>query len=417
MFKEQILVSINIDTSRLRGVVPSSTYLAQRSFQGGRVVYSVRVPLADLPTILPVPSPEQPDEDNRKVDAKHAREFGEYLDSKPDWVAPTLLARDNGGCKFEPANSEGNVGYLEVPWAVGTITRLSTIDGQHRVLGVHLEQKRITEAIADVDRSLLRMVSSEKITKAKEEKQALIDRLERLKNEYVGLDIYVELDNLKARQMFVDVADNAKGISAAVRARFDAYKVANRTLSDVMRHPMLKGRVDPEQDRMTPKNPNFIGAKHVADITRAVLVGPGGRIGKKVETEISDSEVIEAVKDYLDIISVAFTDLAEMTEDKIPAVAVRNKSLLGSVGMLRVLAGVFRDLREAKVSDEDITIFFKKLDKHMIAPVSENSLWRSLAETNEHFEMDAKAPIMRQQNLVALNKVITSWYKKAPAIL
>src|SRR5260370_41258274 len=138
--------------------------------------------------------------------------------------------------------------------------------------------------------------------------------MDRLTAEYVGLDIYVEPNQIKAQQMFVDVADNAKGIRGAVRARFDNYKVANRTLSDVIDPPLLKGRVDAEQDRMTMKNPNLLGAKHVADITRAVIAGAGGRISKKAEQALTDGQVIEQVKDFLDVISNAFADLAAVTE-------------------------------------------------------------------------------------------------------
>ncbi len=43
---------------------------------------------------MPVPDPNNVDKDNRKVDRLHAKHFGEYLDSKQDWVAPALLARD-----------------------------------------------------------------------------------------------------------------------------------------------------------------------------------------------------------------------------------------------------------------------------------------------------------------------------------
>ncbi|MEU6971960.1 DNA sulfur modification protein DndB [Kitasatospora aureofaciens] len=409
--------NITIDGSRLRGVQRSSVYLAHRSEQGGRVVYSIRPPLADLTVILPIPDSENPDEDNRQVNSAHARGFGQYLDGKPDWVAPPLLARDSGACIFKPVDgAEGAIGYLEVPWVIGTIQCLSTIDGQHRILGVHLEQQRISKEIAEIDRDLRRAISPDKIAKLTEKRDQLIAQLDRLSREHVGLDIYVERDNIKARQMFVDVADNAMGIKAAVRARFDGYKVANRTLSDVMRHAMLKGHVDFEQDRMTAKNPNFIGAKHVADITRAVIVGPGGRIGKRTEAEISDGAVIEAVTGFLDVISEAFADLADMTEGRIDAVAVRSNSLLGSVGMLRVLGGVYRNLTEDDVEQEEIKDFFKKLDRHMTAPVDDASVWRKTA-ASEHFEPGAKAPIMRTQNLVALTTVITSWYRKPPAAL
>jgi hypothetical protein len=421
-------MSIKVDPLRLSKPQDSSTYLAIRTFQGGRAVYATRVPLLDLPTILPVPDPGEVDKDNRKVDRLHAKQFGEYLDSKHDWVAPALLARDSGGCLFEKVDEHGAVGYLTVPWAIGGVSSLRTIDGQHRVLGVSIEKQRITNAINEVDREMARKVSPEKAAKLQAEREKLIGQMDRLKAEYVGLDIYVEPDPIKAQQMFVDVADNAKGISGAVRARFDNYKVANRTLSDVIDHPLLKGRVDAEQDRMTMKNPNLLGAKHVADITRAVIAGAGGRISKKAEQALTDGEVIEKVKDFLDVMSNAFTDLAAITEDDLEAERkadeltlaqqLRRTSLLGSVGMLRVLGGVFHQLRSGDNPAEldDITEFFKRLDPHMTAPVSETSIWRT-SDAGDDFEPNAAAPIMRTQNIVHLVSVITGWYKKAPAVL
>jgi hypothetical protein len=421
-------VSISIDQLRLSKPQDSSTYLAIKTNQGGRDVYAVRVPLLDLPTILPVPDPNNVDKDNRKVDRLHAKHFGEYLDSNQEWVAPALLARDSGGCYFEKVDDHGAVGYLTVPWAIGGISSLRTIDGQHRVLGVSIEKQRITDAISAVDREMARKVSPEKAAKLAADREKLIAQMTRLKNEYVGLDIYVETDPIKAQQMFVDVADNAKGISGAVRARFDSSKVANRTLSDVIDHPLLKGRVDPEQDRMTLRNPNLMGAKHVADITRAVIAGVGGRISKKAENTLTDGEVIEQVKDFLDVISNGFAGLAAVTEDDpeadrdadelTAAQQLRRTSLLGSVGVLRVLGGVFRDLRagENPASLDDIVEFFKRLDKHMDAPVTEDSIWRTSAASAD-FEPDAAAPIMRTQNIVHLVGVITSWYTKAPAAL
>ncbi|WP_280264056.1 DNA sulfur modification protein DndB [Nocardia wallacei] len=421
-------MSINVDPLRLSKPQDSSTYLSIKTTQGGRAVYTTRVPLLDLPTILPVPDPNNVDKDNRKVDRLHAKHFGEYLDSKQDWVAPALLARDGGGCTFEKVDEQGAVGYLTVPWAIGGISSLRTIDGQHRVLGVAIEKQRITDAISSVDREMARKVGADKAVKLQAERERLIGQMNRLKNEYIGLDIYVEMDPIKAQQMFVDVADNAKGISSAVRARFDNYKVANRTLSDILDHPLLKGHVDAEQDRMTLKNPNLMGAKHVADITRAVIAGAGGRISKRAERTLTDGEVIEQVKDFLDVISNAFTDLASITEgdpeaerrpDELTAAQkVRRNSLLGSIGMLRVLAGVFRELRSGDnpVELDDITEFFKRLDPHMAAPITEASIWR-ITDANLDFEPDASAPIMRTQNIVHLVGVVSSWYKKAPASL
>ncbi len=242
------------------------------------MVYTLRVPLSDLSVILPLPDPERPDEENRRVDTRHAKDFANYLNDKEDWVAPSLLARDYGGCRFEEiAGTEGKLGYLEVPWSTGALSPLTTIDGQHRILGVDMEIKSLTEQINKLEREKLRARADSRIAALTENIARLSERLERLQNEAVGLEIYVEPDSVKAKQMFVDVADNAKGISRALTARFDSSKIANRTLDRAMNHALLKSKVDLEQDRMTLKNPNLMGAKHVADLTpscRSWCLGP-----------------------------------------------------------------------------------------------------------------------------------------------
>ncbi|WP_343449839.1 DNA sulfur modification protein DndB [Micromonospora oryzae] len=410
-------MTISIDASRLSGVKRSSTYLAMRSTQGGRTVYSLRVPLADLSVILPLPNPEEPDPDNRKVDRRHAKDFGDYLHKKVDWVAPALLARDNGGCNFDAIGGapEGRLGYLEIPWSVGALSPLSTIDGQHRILGVDIEIKSLTEQINKLDKDIERARSEDRIAQLRQQREDLLQRLQRMDTEYVGLDIYVEPDNIRSRQMFVDVADNAKGISSALRSRFDGSKIANRTLDRVMDHALLKGRVDLEQDRMTAKNPNLMGAKHVADLTRAVAVGVAGRIGKKRETELDDAAVTEAVHKFLECITEAFSDLAAVADGKLTPLQLRQQSLLGSVGTLRVLAGTYHVFtEEMDLDDEEITDFFRRLNPHMNAPVKDTSIWRTTPASAD-FEINASAPVMRTQNLQHLVTVITGWYKNPPA--
>ncbi|MDX3766462.1 MULTISPECIES: hypothetical protein [unclassified Streptomyces] len=132
-----------------------------------------------------------------------------------------------------PISEDGSVGYLTVPWSIGGIGRLIAIDGQHRILGVHLEKKRITDEVSRIDREMHR-ANEAKEPKLEQDREALIGRMQRLKDEFVGIDIYVEPDGVSGQQMFVDVADNAKGISGAVRARFDTSRIANWTLSDIV---------------------------------------------------------------------------------------------------------------------------------------------------------------------------------------
>ncbi|MFT8179770.1 DNA sulfur modification protein DndB [Mycobacteroides chelonae] len=410
--------TLTFDASRLSGVKRSSTYLATRSQQGGRTVYSIRLPLSDLSVILPMPDPEAPDPDNRRVDLRHARDFGKYILDKSDWVAPSLLARDNGGCAFDEVEGTGGaLGYLEIPWSTGALAPLTTIDGQHRVLGVDTELKELTARITKLERELVRAQKKERIEALRGEIAHAKEQLATLERECVGLDIYVEPDSVRARQMFVDVADNAKGISSALRSRFDGSKVANRTLDRIVDHALLKGRVDLEQDRMTSKNPNLMGAKHVADLTRAITVGVAGRIGRKREAELEDAVLIENTHIFLDSLCEAFPDLAAVADGTLAPAELRRSSLLGSVGMLRVLAGVFHEVYDADLENaSDVVELFSALDKQMVAPVADDSIWRT-TDARADFEPGASAPIMRTQNLQHLVRTVAGWKDQPPTAL
>lgn len=406
-------MTITVDTSRLSSVVRSSTYLAMRSVQGGRDVYSIRVPLHDLIDVMPIPDPDYIDEDNRRVNVRHAKEFGLYLKNSR-WVAPALLARDAGSCTYAPLDgSDGMVGYLTIPWTNSGMSLMLTIDGQHRILGIYLEIRRIAAEILSIDRLLAKKgLKEERVANLTSEKEQFKAELERLRSESIGVDIYHEPDGIAARQMFVDVADNARGISAAVRSRFDSSKVANRTLDQVIKHALLRGRVDMEQDRMTRDNANLIGAKHVADFTRGVMFGISGRTSKAKEAAFEDHEVVNRVLDFLDCITEAFPDLAAVADGTLAPQKLREKSLLGSVGMLRILAAVYRNLIEKGADSQEITDFFRSLNPDMTAPVTAPSVWRQDPKTSGSFEDGAYAPVMRQQNLTYIVDAITNRYKK-----
>jgi hypothetical protein len=75
---------------------------------------------------------------------------------------------------------------------------------------------------------------------------------------------------------------------------------------------------------------------------------------------------------FLGCITEAFADLAAVADDTLTPQQLRQTSLLGSVGTLRVLAGVYHELSAAEVDDEEITDFFRRLDRHMIAPVCDH---------------------------------------------
>jgi len=85
--------------------------------------------------------------------------------------------------------------------------------------------------------------------------------------------------------MFVDIAENAKGITKTLQSRFDTRKVVNRALAEVVKHPLLEDRVELQLDRVKSDS-QLLAARHVADIIRAIAVGMGHRISRVREEEL-----------------------------------------------------------------------------------------------------------------------------------
>lgn len=396
-----------IDDTREPSGRPVKSHPAQRWIQGGRTMYTLTLPLHDCVTIMRRPNPNAPDENNRRVDERHALAFSHYLRTKPAWISPSILARDKQGtCTFTAVDG-ANSGRLVIP------EPLLAIDGQHRILGISLLIEDLAYEVNRLTSKLSRMRSDDKIRLAHAKLAALKQEQRRLKTEAIVVQIYVEPSSPATRQMFVDVAKNAKRISKTLQSRFDGARLVNRTLPEVMTHPLLRGRVDLEVDRMAASNPNLLGAKHVADLTSAVMIGPSRLLTPRLEATFSDAAVIESVHDWLNTMIGGFADLALVSSGQVSPLQLRGYSLLGSAGMLRVLAGVYSILIARGVTSAEIEEFYTRLSPHMGAPIRADSLWRS-GETTTHFEVGASAPVMRSQNLAQLAKAILAWFDAPP---
>jgi len=226
----------------------------------------------------------------------------------------------------------------------------------------------------------------------------------------------VEDDAEAYKQMFYDIADNALGITSSVRARFDHRKIVNRCVEGVLRHSLLEGRVDLEQDRLGRGNPSFVGAKHVAEIIRTVAVGVDGRIGKRLEDELQEGVLVENTNRFFDTLLAAFPQLAEVADGELEPEVLRKTSLLGSTTMLRVLAGTYHALTEEEWQDEDIAAFFAELEPYTAAPVKEASPWVSQIP-EDIFTPGASAPTARRQDLKRLTETLRAWALHRPAWL
>jgi DNA-sulfur modification-associated len=362
------------------------TYFATRYKQGGRWVYSLDFAIPELIALVPKPDPSKPATDNRRITPAHARKFAEYVIGRKDWVCPPMLLRiPEGEFAFEPIRTIGSTefGILRVP----KLARMSLhiTDGQHRILGFHWAWERLDEEIEKARDHISRVKANYEdepalVQGAKAQLKRWLDRRADLAVQRVGADVLVVDDSREYRQVFVDIADNALGISRSVSVRFDRRKVVNRALETVMAHPLLDGRVDLQTDRLNKNSPFLMGAKHVTDMIRAAQVGRG-RIGKRLEDELNEITVAGNASRCLDALVAGFPDLQDLTNGKTDPAVLRARSLLCSTTMLRVLAMVYGELAVRADSEgpefthDEVVQYFESLSDQMDAPVKEGDRW------------------------------------------
>lgn len=406
-------------------------YIAQKTVQGQRNHYLISMPIVQITTVLPVPDPEEELEDNRVIRPSHAKAFADYVRRNEHWHCGPLTVRTSSDVvSFEPLKDGQfgvlSVGYLKVPRNARSAFRI--IDGQHRVLGIDMMLKEINDDLLE-RRALLHDAESigsapQVLEQYKEKIDKLKRQQDRTQEESIAIDLVIEDSPNQARQIFVDVANNALGISKSVTSRFDSRKVVNRALSFVLTDPnapdLIINRVDQEKDRIIGNNPNLIGANTLADIIRIVEVGIGGRVSDAMEKTLDEQELGRNAEYFFDILTRGFSDMKAIASNVKLVEELRDHSLLVSTTMLRVLAGVYHDLTLDGVSDEAVVAFFKKLGKLMDAPVESGTpagkLWLS-ATKSDAFSDGATAPGARAQQVKELVTVLVDWFSKPPALL
>jgi hypothetical protein len=419
------MTTINLP-SNLSGYETTDDYVAQRTVQGERVHYMVAIPLPRVPEILPVPDPKVPFDDNRIVRESHAKAFADYLYANEYWHSGPLTIRTTSQTvSFDVATDLGTlqIGTLKVPRSRRGEFRI--VDGQHRVLGVQkllelisakrLEQSNLLQKARDngAEPAVIRQFEKNL------EEIGLVER--RAQSASIVIDLVIENDDERARQIFVDVADNALGINKAVKDRFDMRKVVNRALNDFLNSPpeVLNKRVDMQKSAISGSNPNWIGAGVVSEIIRILQVGISGRISAAQEKSLDVTTLKRNAEEFFTGITAAFPDLRALADDSISAPELRSKSLLGSATMMKVVAGVYHELTAVQHKNPSVAIkFFERLAPHMNAPVKAGTksgdLWLNAGTENEFVE-GAMAPGARSQQVKDLVNTIAEWVDNPPS--
>lgn len=407
------------------GYEEDDEFIVQEFRQGSRVHYSFVVSLVQCTQLFPKPDPDQPFDDNRQVSAARASLFATYVTESDGWHAGALTIRATSGLtSFDEIKSYGRfrLGKLRVP--KGRSQEFQIVDGQHRILGLH----HLLDGLAADRRNWM---ENKQLAERNEDKPALktaTDRLtaieiirKRVGRESILVNLILEDDSKSARQLFVDVADNAKGVPKAVRARFDGEKVVHRALHEVLDSPprILDGRVDPQKDRVNGKNTNLLGAGTLADIIRILEVGISGRVSNRMEDELTDKALAKQAIEFFDTVTEIFPELTDVANNNVTCEELRRTSLLGSITMLRVLAGVVHEVRTKKNAAAAYSLL-KKLSPHTAAPIdaktTSGQLWLACGSTDA-FADGALAPAARSQQVKDAVASISAWADAPPVLL
>lgn len=421
-------------TYRATGYDPYEYFFASKYLQGGRTVFALDFSVRELVTFLPKPDPDRPldaHSTQRKIVAGHARDFGAYVKDDPAWVSPALLLRGPAIFRFEPIEEleSGTTQFGQLGIPKDSRAEIEIVDGQHRTLGFHLAWEQLNAEIQNARSSVARAEQQGDPSVAHHHRVTLDAKLARrdtLASERVSVQIVVVETPEVARRIFVDINDNAKGITGAVKTRFDDRKVVSRALNKVIvDNPLIAGRVDLEQDRVSGASPYLLGAKHVHDILRALTVGGNGRVSKRVEDETHEDTVVQSFGAFTGALTSAFSEMDQVQRGDLTPSELRAKSLIGSNVTLRALAAAWYDLRLAGWTPQAITSAWTGFAQHSWAPVfpSMQDSWFATGLFAPRLE-GSSSPTSRAQDFKTLKDFLVSqtrggdgsgWYRATEA--
>jgi len=412
----------------LSGYHTEDNFIASRKYMGGRPVYHLDMSISQLTNGVDAPPVRTAQDDNRIVDEARGKLFRDYVNDNKDWASPSLLLWcPIGILTFNPIDAVNNLvknpssflGILSIPRNSRQSIRI--LDGQHRILGFHMWMIRLRKELEAAGLHMneaQRLGTPELIQEAQQRHANAKDNMSRSNKESIGIDILICESPREARQIFADIANNAKGMVKALAVGFDQTKLVNRVTSKLASdnpHPMLQDRVDFNKDRVSGNSNFMISAKTLADSIRSLSAGISGKISRAQEREANDQSLELKARAFFDAMQSAFSlDLALTPND------LRKKSLLGSGTIIRVLAGVWFELTSntdsqgnrvnPRKTTAEATKFFETLAPHMQIPLKPGNGWL----TTGVFPDPSKgalvtAPGSRNQELKQLVTEITKW--------
>jgi len=416
----------------LAGYSATKDLVAQCVVRGGKSVYIVSLPIDLVPVHLAIPDPSKPIDLNRAVSKSHAESFGRYWLNAPDsWTVPPLLVDTAQSLPFTADYTVENgpkLGRVQIPNYSNQMLR--TLDGQHRILGWALIRDRLLQEENQQISFLLEAKKSGTALERQIIEQKLHEvrrNLKRMHTEQVTLEIITGVSDFEHKTFFVTIADNAQGINTSERTRLDEVNMTSRVakmLADNL--PLLNGRVEERKASAGKRSKDLLSLANLRDITRHVCFGIQGKVTLIREQQVSDDTAYELSKHFFEGLMTAIPSLTEIANGTQPPEKLKEDSLLGSVTILRCLAGSYNNL--AVTSDknnnlkwnnpghEKFVVMAKETAKKM--KITRSAQGRSINpvwEATHCFNAGEVAPRSRAQDLRNLSTLFTFWAESGTA--
>jgi len=389
-------------------------FFASRYKQGERTVYGLALSPDEITTLVPRPDPAVVTPGNRRITPSHAEGFARYFIATDNWVIPGVILRAPSIFTFEETTEVPGAQFGLMSYPRRNSGDIHILDGQHRILGFFMALDILSRDIdkARSAKAAARRVGDPNAEKAAQNEIATLEAArDRFFNQRFSVEVQVTDDLKAARQMFFDIADNAKGITASTRARFDSTKAVNRALPVVLEHPLLLERVDMEKDRVQKNSPYWLPASKLVEIIRSIQTGFDGRVSRKLNASWKDEDlrIARETNEFFDLLVATMGPIEALKDGQTTPGKMRETMLLGGQTFIRILAGVYYELRKDRGwSSDQVAEFFTALGPHAATRAHANSIWQ--LHVPEHiFNLNALGPSGLRSDSAELVNLLVDW--------
>jgi len=416
------------------------------------------VQLRRLATLLPRINPDVPFSANRRVDAKHGADFGDYIESNADtWVEPGILLVTKReldftrkfGMQLPPAPYADQtpvleVGYLKLDAAEAQF-ELEISDGQHRTLATQQKNAWIKKELTELESEKASLLSSDK-HKYELRLNHVLDLMQRFNMETMNLTIISQVPVDLQSRWFLDINDKAKQVKKAEAIRLDEHtNTAVCTKSIIAQHPLFDGliglntekpakRILDRENSASAASPAIFAIPNIEDFVKNIAYSFNKRETKQQTSEKLQQVITQNSIVFFDTLVSEVPEFKKLIDDvDYTGKEFRKDTLYSSAPFVRALADVFHqialqevaviiDSEPIKAHEVDISGLagFKKLLQNLAPYMKYEEISSGVGKKSKYqvkeiwyetllFRPGSKAPGSAFQELNGLSKLLCHW--------